>query len=83
MSEDVLTEIKFWSQVMTDAERTVICPPDLESRCKGYVDARGLGGLITVKASPSCPPNQILVLDERAVEASLREAVARPIRLRP
>lgn len=82
MSNDTLTEVRFWSQVMTDAERTVICPPDLESRCKGYVEARGLAGLIAVKASPFCPPNQILVLDERAVEATMNEMLATPIRLR-
>ena len=34
-----------------DAKQTVICPPELESRCKGYVEARGLGGLITIEAN--------------------------------
>lgn len=82
MNGDVLTEVRFWSQVIGDAKRTVLCPPDLESRCKGYVDARGLAGLITVKASRACPPNQILVIDEQAIEADMREFLARPIRIR-
>ena len=83
MSTPSLTEMRFWAQVIGDAKRTVICPPDLESRCKGYVDARGLGYLITVKPSPYCPPNQILVLDEQALQASMNEMLARPIVLRP
>lgn len=66
MSGDMLTEVRFWSQVIGESRRTVLCPPDLESRCKGYVDARGLGGVITVIPSPHIPDNQILVVGESA-----------------
>lgn len=76
-----MTEVQFWSQVLTDAERTVICPPDLESRLKGYIDAHGMSGAIHVKATPICPEDRVLVLDEHAIEASLRQAIARPIRI--
>lgn len=72
---DVLTEVRFWAQVMTDARRTVFCPPEWESRCKSYVDARNLGGLITVVANPWMPPDQIVVVDENALEASNRQAL--------
>lgn len=75
---DVLTEAMFWRQVILDAKRTVMCNPDLESRCKGWVDARGVGHLVTVKASPWVPIDRVFVIDEQAIEASLR----RPIRLR-
>ena len=68
---DVLTEVRFWMQVLTDAKRTVICSPDLESRCKGYVDARGLGHLIKVKASPFMPDDRLYVIDEGAMQAEL------------
>ena len=76
MSEP-LTELRFWQQVIGDARRTVLCPPEMESRCKGYVDARGLGGVITVKASPVCPDDRLYVMDEQALMAS----VNRPLRL--
>lgn len=66
----MLTEVRFWAQVIGDAKRTVLCPPDLESRCKGYVDARGLSGIITVVASPGCPPDQIFVIDTPAIQAA-------------
>jgi hypothetical protein len=75
---DVLTEVRFWAQVIGDAKRTVMCSPDLESRCKGYVDARGLSGLITVKASRYVPENQIFVIDDGAVAAT----IARPVKPR-
>lgn len=83
MSNDVLTEVRFWAQVIGDAERTVICHPELESRCKGYVTARGLDHLITVLANRFCPEDKIFVIDGNALEASLRQALQRPIRLRP
>lgn len=73
MSNDPLTEVRFWAQVMTDAQRTVICSPDLESRIKGWVDARMMGGLIKVIPNPVCPDNQIWVIDEHAIEASTAE----------
>lgn len=79
---DVLTEVRFWAQVMGDSKRTVMCSPDLESRCKGYVDTRGLGGVITIKASRLIPDNQILVIDEQSIEASWREWTTGPFRLR-
>ena len=74
---DPLTEIRFWQQVIGDSKRTVLCPPEMESRCKGYVDARGLGGLITVVASRACPDDRLYVMDEQALMAS----VNRPLRL--
>ena len=80
---DTLTEIRFWQQVMTDAKRTVMCSPEMESRCKGYVAARGLAGLITIKASPAVPDDKLLVIDEQALAADWAEMTARPIRLRP
>ena len=80
---DVLNEVRFWAQVVGDSKRTVVCPPDLESRCKGFVDARGLGGLITVKTSPYVPAETIFVIDEQGIDASLRKMSQRPIRLRP
>lgn len=75
MSRDPLTEVYFWAQVMTDAQRTVLCPPEWESRCKGYVDARGLAGLIKVVASTVIPDGQIIVVDEQAMEASWRQSL--------
>lgn len=72
---DMLTEVRFWAQIIGDARRTVLVNPDLESRVKGWVDARGLGGVITVNASPAVPTDRCYVIDTGAVEADLRRAL--------
>lgn len=68
----MLTEIKFWSQVMTDAKRTIFCSPENESRCKGYIAARGLSGLLTVIVSPAVADNRLFIVDEQAIRARFR-----------
>lgn len=75
MSNDPLTEARFWAQVTADAQRTVVCSPDLESRVKGWVDARNLGGLIKVVPQRFCPDDQIWVVDEGALEASVAKGL--------
>jgi DMSO/TMAO reductase YedYZ molybdopterin-dependent catalytic subunit len=71
---DELTEVRFWAQVLTDAERTIFCSPDNESRIKSWIAARGLAGQLTVEASPVVPDDQLIVLDQHAVEAGHRKA---------
>lgn len=78
---DVLTEVRFWAQVTGDAKRAIVCPPDLESRIKGWIDARGMSGILTVNATSLCPPGRIIVIDEPAIEASIGEWMQRPARI--
>jgi hypothetical protein len=52
-----------------------MCAPDLESRVKGWIDARGMGHLITVQANPACPSNRLYVIDQQAIEADLRASL--------
>jgi hypothetical protein len=59
---------------MGDAKSTVFCSPENESRCKGYVDARGMGGLITIKASPGVPDDRLFIVDEGAMRAATNTA---------
>jgi hypothetical protein len=73
MGNDPLTEVRFWAQVLTDSKRTVVCNPDLESRIKGWVEARLMGGLITVVPNPFCPADQVFVIDKHALAASIAE----------
>lgn len=74
---DALTEARFWEQVLVDGHRTVYCPPEWESRCKGYVAARGLVGMVTVVAHPYVPNGQLLVVDDQAMEAGDRQRAQR------
>lgn len=78
---DILDEVRFWTQVMTDSERTVFCSPEMESRVKGWVDARGMGGVITVMADRACPDDRVYVIDHRAMDAMTAKALQRPIKI--
>lgn len=79
---DVLTEVRFWTQVIGDQKRTVYCSPGLESRVKGWIDARGMGHLLTVKASQVCPDTQVFIVDQQAIEANWQQVLSRPVRIR-
>jgi hypothetical protein len=68
---DPITEARFWQQVATDSKRTVYCSPENESRIKTWVDARGMGELITVAASPYIDDGSLLVVDHQALDVEL------------
>jgi hypothetical protein len=72
-------EVRFWAQVIQDRRRTILCPPDLESRVKGMVDAYGAAGTYDVQASPLVPDDQIFVVDQRGLEAAGNQALQRAL----
>lgn len=76
----MLDDARFWSQVMTDQERTVVCPPEYESRLKVMIAARGLSGLLSVLPSPVCPDNTLIVIDRHAMDASMAQLMTKPLR---
>lgn len=78
---DMLTEIRFWAQVVGDSKRMVLCNPDLESRVKGWIDARGMGGILTVLADSACSMDRIYVVDQPALDAAYQQVLQRPIRI--
>lgn len=80
MSE-LLTEVRFWAQVVNDARRTIICSPELESRVKGWLGARDLLGFHTVEVNEYMPDERIFVVDQGALDAYMAQAMNRPIRL--
>lgn len=73
----MLDEIRFWAQVIGDAHRTVLCSPENESRVKGWIDARDMGGMLTVEVSRYMPDDVIYLMDEQAIEALCRESIQR------
>ncbi|MFH9765159.1 hypothetical protein ACH4N4_30500 [Streptomyces microflavus] len=74
-------EARFFAQIIGDAQRTVLCEPHRVTEIQETVSRLGMAGIVTVKASKVCPVGKLLVLDEQALEASLRQAASRPIRL--
>lgn len=71
----IYDDVQFWLIALTESQRTVICSPELESRLKTQVDARGLGAVLTVVPSRMCPAGCVYVMDENAIDAVGREAL--------
>jgi hypothetical protein len=61
----MLTEIRFYQQVILAARKTIVCSPEMESRVKTTVDMFGLRGVIAVVVLPSVPDDRIFVLPYR------------------
>jgi hypothetical protein len=80
---DALTEVRFWAQVMTDAECTIVCSPVNKDRIQAWVDGRGLGHRLTVLASPIPRDTELYIVDRRAMAAWEHEQAARPIKWWP
>lgn len=79
---EILSEIRFWQQVMTDTERTVVCSPANKDRIQGWIDQQSLDHLLTVQAIPIPRDTEIYVIDHHAVEAWGRQAANGPLRWR-
>ncbi|MEV7975414.1 hypothetical protein [Streptomyces sp. NPDC086519] len=66
----------FWAQIAGDAKRTILCEPHRVDEIQAAIDEHGYDHL-TLRASPYCPPGQLLVIDDAAVEASERQLIQR------
>lgn len=61
---DVLTEVQFWSMVLADSRKTVLCNPEYESRIKTWIEARGMAGIIRVQASVTVPLDRLYIVKD-------------------
>src|SRR5690348_17024114 len=68
----VWDEVRFWAQVIGDARRTIVCSPELESRLKMSIAARGLDGIYTVEVSRFVPDNRVIIIDQQAIDSLSR-----------
>lgn len=75
--EQMLTDIRFYEQVIGDAKRTIYCEPSVAAAVRDAVEAHGAGRLFTVVASLACPEGKLIVADNAALEASFNEAMQR------
>ena len=76
MARHMLTEFRFWQQVTVDAERTILCSPENESRIKTWIGVSGHEHILRVHASPAIPDDRIFVMDHHAAEAAFAQSVA-------
>lgn len=78
--ERMLTEIRFYEQVIGDAQRTIYCEPSMLAAVQDAVEVRGVGHIYTVRASQACPEGKLLLVDEQAMEAAFQEAAQQGLR---
>ncbi|MDX2550103.1 hypothetical protein [Streptomyces stelliscabiei] len=80
MSDDVqrmLTEIQFFHLVREESKRTILCEPHREHQVRAAVDQAGAADILTVRPSAACPTDKLIVIDENALDAGLRESAQR------
>ncbi|MFZ3473075.1 hypothetical protein ACODT3_10925 [Streptomyces sp. 4.24] len=75
--DQMLMDVRFYEQVLLDARRTIVCPPDLAAGVQAAVEQYGAADLFTVRASPACPEGRLLLIDEQAMEADFRASLLR------
>jgi hypothetical protein len=75
--ERMLTEIRFYEQILGDSKRTILCQPSMLDAIREVVERRGVGHIYAVRASPVCPDGKLLLLDEQAIEASFQQVAQR------
>lgn len=71
---DVLTDVRFWMQIIRDSKRTIYTPPELAEATLERVCEMGLEEHFDVQASAACPKNRILIVDTQAIDAGIQEA---------
>lgn len=77
---DVWDELRFATQVMNDAKRTLICEPGRVEEFRALVEAWDTSALFEVRSSAACPPGRVLVLDEQALSAAQNQTLQQIMR---
>lgn len=77
---DVLGNILQWQE---QQKRTVLCGPEAEDAVRSAVDRYGLAGMFKVQASDVIPAGQVVVVNEHAIEANMREVLREGVNPRP
>jgi hypothetical protein len=70
----MLDAINFLHLAREESKRTILCEPHREHQVRAAIDQAGAAAILTVHPSGACPEGQLLVIDENALEAGLREA---------
>jgi hypothetical protein len=77
----MLDEIQFLHLAREESKRTILCEPHREPhrehQVRAAVDQAGAADLLTVRPSAACPEGKLIVIDENALDAGLREAAQR------
>ncbi|MEV6014757.1 hypothetical protein [Streptomyces sp. NPDC051997] len=72
--QQMLTAIQFFNLVREESKRVIVCEPHREHQVRAAIDQAGAADILTVRPSAACPEGKLIVIDESALEAGLREA---------
>jgi hypothetical protein len=75
----MLDAIQFFHLTREESKRTILCEPHREHQVRAVIDQAGAADILTVRPSTACPEGRLIVIDESAIEASLREAAQSPM----
>jgi hypothetical protein len=75
--QQMLDAINFLHIARKESKRTILCEPHREHQMRTAVDQAGAAHILTVRPSAACPEGKLIVIDENALEAGLREAAQR------
>jgi hypothetical protein len=70
----MLDAINFLHLIREGSKRTILCEPHREHQVRATIDQARAADILTVRPSGACPEDKLLVIDENALEAGLREA---------
>lgn len=71
--DEMLTAIRFLDLVREESKRTILCEPHREHQLRAAVDQEGAAEILTIRPSKVCPVGKLIVIDENALEAGMRE----------
>lgn len=64
---------RFWDIVAEESKRTLICSPMVAPVVRRKIAEAGLEAQFTLQTSPIVKDDQVLIIDENALDASLNE----------
>jgi hypothetical protein len=70
----MLDAINFFHIAREESKRTILCEPHHERQVRAAVDHAGAAEILAVRPSAACPEGKLIVIDDNALEAGLREA---------
>ena len=82
----MLDAIQFVDIAREESKRTILCEPHRKHQVRAAVDQAGAADILIVRESAACPEGKLLVIDEAALEAQIRQwqqGLIRPGRWRP
>jgi len=74
----ILVDIEFARIWREESKRTIICRPEHATELRWRIDQAGLDDVLKIVEQSFVPEGTIWIIDEQAIEAGTRQALAKP-----